>query len=124
MAHLDSRTTTRTWRESETKWRGTARRGVARATCRCLCRSENARGNVSVNVNANSNMPVIIISAGMVARRPFPGSSRRDTHSHLHSLHAAWPRGSLISRNCGDPRPITDSQLEKLRKPVNLESEN
>jgi len=83
------------------KWRGTAR-----AICRWLCASESARGNVSVNVNANSNMPVIIISASTVARRPFPDSSWHPLS--FVSVARRWLRGSLISRNCDDPRPMTD----------------
>lgn len=66
-----------------------------------------ARGNVSVNVNANSNMPVIIISASMVAQRPFPSSSWHPFS--FASVARRWPRGSLISRNCDDPRPTADS---------------
>lgn len=78
------------------KWRG-----AARAARRWLYASENARGNVSVNVNANSNMPVIIISASTVARRPFPGSSWHPFS--FASVARRWPRGSLINRNCDDP---------------------
>jgi len=81
------------------KWRG--------AICRWLCASESARGNVSVNVNANSNMPVIIISASTVARRPFPDSSWHPLS--FVSVARRWPRDSLINRNCDDLRPMTDS---------------
>lgn len=78
------------------KWRS------SRCTLMAMREREYAGGNVSVNVNANSNMPVIIISASTVARRPFPGSSWHPLS--FASVAHRWPRGSLISRNCDDPR--------------------
>lgn len=109
--------------DTKSRYENGAARRSSRCTSTVMREREYARGNVSVNVNANSNMPVIIISASTVARRPFPGSSW-----HLLSFASVarrWPRGSLINRNCGDPRWRTlNSQQLIVRIPATFDLEN